>query len=215
VSHVETPGINAQQPLHPGDQIGLRGFDHQMKVVAHQTPGMHLPLRFGADLLQGGHEQPPVIVVPKNLSPTVTPIHHMINRAGIFNPQRSRHGALSRNGASVSIVGTDTCMERGLGEHHSGELHRGSAEAKAEQIVAEELKGLGWAEADLKSRRKNDPDKLEIGARLRRETTLTIKAIAARVGLGSSKGANANLHRHMQGGGQRAKGKVLSGRRRT
>ena len=39
-------------------------------------------------------------------------------------------------------------MESGLGEHHSGELHRGSAEAKAEQIVAEELKRLGWAEAD-------------------------------------------------------------------
>ncbi len=39
--------------------------------------------------------------------------------------------------------------------------------------------------------------KLEIAARLRRETTLSIKAIAARVHLGSSKAANANLHAHM------------------
>jgi hypothetical protein len=70
----------------------------------------------------------------------------------------------------------------------------------AEGIVAEELKRLGWKEADLKSRRKNDPDKLEIAARLRRETTLTIKAIAARVSLGSSKAANAKLHRRMQEG---------------
>ena len=91
-------------------------------------------------------------------------------------------------------------MEGKLGAHHAGELHLGSAEAKAERIVAEELKGLGWKEADLKSRRKNDPDKLEIAARLRRETTLTIKAIAARVCLGTSKAANAKLHRHMRGG---------------
>jgi hypothetical protein len=55
-------------------------------------------------------------------------------------------------------------------------------------------------EADLKSRRKNDPDKLEFPARLRRETTLTIKAIATRVSLGTSKAANAELHRHMQKG---------------
>ena len=89
-------------------------------------------------------------------------------------------------------------MENGLGEHHSGELHRESAAAKAEQIVAEELKRRRWKEADLAHRRKNDPEKLEIGARLRRETTLTIKAIAARVHLGTSKSANANLHRYLQ-----------------
>jgi hypothetical protein len=33
---------------------------------------------------------------------------------------------------------------------------------------------------------------------LRRETTLSIKEIALRVYLGTSKGANANLHRHMR-----------------
>jgi regulator of protease activity HflC (stomatin/prohibitin superfamily) len=63
-------------------------------------------------------------------------------------------------------------MEGNLGEHHSGELHRASAEAKAERIVAEELKRLGWAQADLAARRKNEPMKLELAARLRRETTL-------------------------------------------
>jgi REP element-mobilizing transposase RayT len=106
-------------------------------------------------------------------------------------------------------------MESGLGEHHSGELRQGSAEAKAERIVAEELKRLGWKEADLKSRRKNDPDKLEIGARLRRETTLTIKAIAARVCLGTSKAANAKLHRHMREGAKPRKGKARPAGRRT
>jgi hypothetical protein len=85
----------------------------------------------------------------------------------------------------------------------------------AEGIVAEELKRLGWKEADPKSRRKNDPDKLEIAARLRRETTLTIKAIAARVSLGSSKAANAKLHRHMQEGANPRKAKPRHADRRT
>lgn len=88
-------------------------------------------------------------------------------------------------------------MEGGLGEHHSGELHRQAAEAKAERIVAAELCRLGWREGDLEERRKNDPDKLEIAARLRRETTLCVKEIAARIHLGTSKGANRNLHNHM------------------
>jgi REP element-mobilizing transposase RayT len=91
-------------------------------------------------------------------------------------------------------------LEGNLGEHHSGELHRASAEAKAERIVAEELDRRDWQEAYLLRRRKNDPGKLEIGARLRRETTLPLKTIALRVHLGSSKAANAKLHRHLRGG---------------
>ncbi len=91
-------------------------------------------------------------------------------------------------------------MEGKLGEHHSGELHRASAEAKAERIIAEELQRQGWQEADLLARRKNDAVKLEIAARLRRETTLSTKAIAARVHLGSTKAANRSLHRYMRGG---------------
>ncbi len=52
--------------------------------------------------------------------------------------------------------------------------------------------------ADLVKHRKNDPDKLEMAARLRRETTLSVKAIAARVHLGTSQAANVKLHRHMR-----------------
>ena len=88
-------------------------------------------------------------------------------------------------------------MEGKLGQHHSGELHRASAEAKAERIIAEELQRQGWHEADLVGRRKSDIIKLEIAARLRRETTLSTKAIAARVHLGSAKAANRSLHHYM------------------
>jgi REP element-mobilizing transposase RayT len=61
--------------------------------------------------------------------------------------------------------------------------------------------GMAWLqEADLLVRPKNDAVKLEIAARLRRETTLSTKAIAARVHLGSSKAANRSLHSYMRGG---------------
>ena len=72
-----------------------------------------------------------------------------------------------------------------------------TAEAKAERILAEELRRLGWNATELASRRKSDPDKRAIAARLRKETTLSIQAIAARVQLGKSKGARTNLHKWM------------------
>ena len=85
-----------------------------------------------------------------------------------------------------------------LGEHHAGALHREAAVARAEQILEAELERRHWTKRDLKERRKNDAEKLAIAARLRRETTLSIKDIAALVHLGTSKGANANLHRHLR-----------------
>jgi hypothetical protein len=89
-------------------------------------------------------------------------------------------------------------MEEKLGEHHAGALRRESGEAKAERLIGQELKRLGWTEADLEARRKNDPLKLALAGRLRTETTLSLKAIAARVHLGTSKGANTNLHKWMR-----------------
>jgi hypothetical protein len=98
-------------------------------------------------------------------------------------------------------------MDGKLGDHHSGALRQEAATAKAERIVAEELGRLGWQETDLKARRKSDPDKLALAARLRRETTLTLRAIAARVQLGTSKSANARLHEWMRPPAKRIKNK--------
>jgi hypothetical protein len=75
-----------------------------------------------------------------------------------------------------------------------------TALTRADRIVDEELRRLGWTEADLAARRKSDPDKLVIAARLRKETTLTIKSIAAKVHLGTSKSANARIHAWMRNG---------------
>jgi hypothetical protein len=90
-------------------------------------------------------------------------------------------------------------MDGGLGGSHSGELRQEWAQAKAERIVGEELRRLRWTEQELSGRRKNDPEKLAMAPRLRKETTLTLKQIASRVGLGSSKSANAKLHQWMRG----------------
>ena len=50
---------------------------------------------------------------------------------------------------------------------------------------------------DLVARPKSDPAKLALAARLRQETTLSVKQIAERLGLGKPKGARTNLHKFM------------------
>ncbi len=85
-------------------------------------------------------------------------------------------------------------MEGGLGQHHAGDLRLETAQAKADRRVAEELLRLGWSAEDLVRGPKKDPGKLAIAVRLRRETTLTIKDITARVHLGTYNTANARFH---------------------
>jgi putative transposase len=70
------------------------------------------------------------------------------------------------------------------GEHHYGEEVRESAEAKGERLVAAGLARAGWREADLELRRKGDGVKVELAARLRRETTLGWHWIAKRLHMG-------------------------------
>jgi len=88
-------------------------------------------------------------------------------------------------------------MEGKAGEHHPGRTRLETAEAKADRIVAEELARRRWTVADLASRQKSDPTKLALAARLRQETTLSVKQIAERLRLGKPKGARTNLHKFM------------------
>ena len=85
-----------------------------------------------------------------------------------------------------------------LGVNHAGELRRETAEAKAERMIAEEMGRRGWKEGEWKRRRKSDPEKLAIAARVRRETTLTVKWIAARLELGTRESASTLLFRWMR-----------------
>jgi hypothetical protein len=84
-------------------------------------------------------------------------------------------------------------MDGKLGENHSGELHRETAEQRANRIISEELSRRGWEESDLATRRRSDPGKV---------------AIAARVQIGTAKGAKTVLHHlaHRQHPGSAAAG---------
>jgi len=52
----------------------------------------------------------------------------------------------------------------------------------------------GWSESELSRRRKSDPAKIDLAARLRRDTTLTITEIARRLSMGSRKSLGSKLH---------------------
>jgi len=84
-------------------------------------------------------------------------------------------------------------IEDKVGEHHFGQLRLERAQAKAERLIAEELVRLAWRESDLVSRRKQDPAKLQITIRLRKETTLSVKQIAERLHFGTTKSASLRL----------------------
>jgi REP element-mobilizing transposase RayT len=72
------------------------------------------------------------------------------------------------------------------GPFHYGEELRESAQARAEAVVREELQQRGWTEQELLVRRKGDPAKVAVARRLRRETTVTLAWIAARLRMGTT-----------------------------
>jgi REP element-mobilizing transposase RayT len=83
---------------------------------------------------------------------------------------------------------------------HAGQEIRQSALAKAQRIAQEELGALGWSEQDLQGRRKSDPQKVRIAARLRRETTMTLDWIAGRLSMGAATHVASLLQRVNQKG---------------
>jgi hypothetical protein len=75
-------------------------------------------------------------------------------------------------------------MGRDVGEHHGGEEKQETDAQIAERIVVAELRQRRWSETDLKQRRKTDALKVQIAARLRRETVQTLDWIARRLEMG-------------------------------
>ena len=78
-----------------------------------------------------------------------------------------------------------TQMSGKAGPEHFGEEIRKSAEEKAEGLIAQELKKLGWQESELSRRRKGDKRKIKIALRLRREVTMTSAWITQRLQMGT------------------------------
>ena len=60
-----------------------------------------------------------------------------------------------------------------------------AVEVRAEQLVAESLKQMGWTDQDLASRRKGDAGKVRLASELRAWTTMPLSWIAAGLRMGS------------------------------
>jgi hypothetical protein len=67
-----------------------------MKMIAHQTIRVNLPLCLAASLSQGTQKPLPVCLVPENVLTPVAAIHHVINRPLIFHSQFARHEQISQ-----------------------------------------------------------------------------------------------------------------------
>jgi len=95
----------------------------------------------------------------------------------------------------------------GPGASHFGEAVREAEEVRAERLVKEGLRRLGWRESDLKCRRKGEPKKVALARELRSQTTMPLAWVAQRLSMGS-RGYLAWLL------GQKGKGKATGSRSR-
>jgi REP element-mobilizing transposase RayT len=68
---------------------------------------------------------------------------------------------------------------------HYGADRREAHEAKAIRLLREEMGRMGWDQAALRQARKGDKGKVRLAARLRKETTMSLKWIAQRLEMGS------------------------------
>jgi hypothetical protein len=66
-------------------------------------------------------------------------------------------------------------------------------------VVQSGLRAAGWTERDLGLRRKSDGEKIRLAARLRQETTMTLKWIAQRLHMGAWTNLNKRLYDHRNG----------------
>jgi REP element-mobilizing transposase RayT len=86
-------------------------------------------------------------------------------------------------------------MHGQLGPNHSASLRREASGERGEGIIAQELRRLGWKEGDLSLRPKTDADKVDMVARLRAETTMTLGQIAQRLKMGTRDTLSAKLQK--------------------
>ncbi len=91
VPAIETDGVGAQQPLHARHEVGLGRLDDQVKVVAHETIGVHLPTGLLTGLAQGLEEPVPVLIVVEDLLAAVATVHQVVDGSRILHSKLARH----------------------------------------------------------------------------------------------------------------------------
>src|SRR5579864_436497 len=95
--------------LIPSSQIAARRFDQQVKVVAHETPGVNLPIGLLTGFPQGRKVQVAVIVVSEDWLAPIAAIHHVVNCPCVLNSQLARHRpwcSLERIAGKSSLMDT-------------------------------------------------------------------------------------------------------------
>src|SRR4051794_33728446 len=108
VTPIEAHRVGAQEPFHSRHQVGARGFDHEMKMIAHQTPGMQLAVCLGARPAQRLQEESSIRRIAKDILPAIAAIHHVIDCARVFDPEGTRHRA------SMLSTSAEMCQSSGL-----------------------------------------------------------------------------------------------------
>src|SRR5437868_12598841 len=66
-------------------------FNHEMKVIAHQTIRMNLPIGLKARFGESGQEFLPIHIILENILPLVASVHDVVNSYRILDPHLARH----------------------------------------------------------------------------------------------------------------------------
>ena len=82
-----------------------------------------------------------------------------------------------------------------LREHHGGKEKLETDLERARRVVASELARSGWTTTQLATERKGHAVKVAIAQRLREETTMSLKWIAAELHMGTWTHLNRLLHK--------------------
>jgi hypothetical protein len=88
--------------------VPQRRLHREVKVIAHQAPGMHLPCGAQAGFGQSRNEKLTIAVAEHDVFAAISPIHEVINCSRIFDSRLSWHAQISYfNPVRVSIARTD------------------------------------------------------------------------------------------------------------
>src|SRR5208282_3369775 len=87
-------GVSGDEVLHAPRQVGLRCTEEEVEVVGHEHETEQVPTEPPDRLLQSLEQPLVVTLVLEDGSPEVATGHHVMDRAGIFDPQRPGHGPI-------------------------------------------------------------------------------------------------------------------------
>ena len=91
MASVEAAGVGAEEPFHAGDEIGLGRFGDEMKMIAHEAPGVELPAGFFAGLTEGIEKTAAILIVVEDGFTPVPTINQVVDGPGKLNARSEEH----------------------------------------------------------------------------------------------------------------------------